>query len=154
MIILAGTCLLVACSPKASKPPYNLVLPVKEVMAHIVDPASQVFWRSSGDVVTEAGTQSLTPTTTEGWIAAENGAATVAEAGNLLMLPGRALDDGDWMKYSRQLTERALEARAAAEARDPVKMFQTGADLYQVCVACHGKYVMGAAAPDEQKPKP
>ena len=157
---LAGASLagLVACSrpasppPKPQAPPYNLSLDMKELMGHVVDPAAWAFWRASGEVTTEKGEKSLTPTTEEGWTAAESAAAQVAEAGNLLMLPGRARDNGQWMTYARALAQQGLEAKAAAEAHDPKKMFETGAALYQTCTGCHAVYVMPNLPKDTTKP--
>lgn len=145
---LACVLLLASCS-KEDKTAYKIDLPIKEVMGHVVDPAAWTFWRSSGFIDTAEGTVNLTPTTEEGWLAAETGAATLAESANLLMLPGRRLDDGDWMKYSAQLYDAAIAGRQAAIDQDEVKMFETGGKIYEVCTACHGKYIA-----EEQKPAP
>jgi len=67
---------------------------------------------------------------------------TVAEAGNLMMLPGRAPDEGDWMKFAKAMTDQALLARAAVQAKNGDKMFETGAALYDTCTACHQKYLL------------
>lgn len=133
--------LLAGCSKQAAEQPYNVELPMNELMGHVIDPAAFQFWRASGSEITEEGTKSLTPTTDEGWEIAENGAATVAEAGNLLLLPGRAREEEDWVRMSKAMTAAALEARAAAMAKDEAKMFETGGKLYETCVACHEKYV-------------
>jgi hypothetical protein len=145
-----GACVLASCAPK---PKYNTTLPVKEVMGHVVDPAAWAVWHSSGTVVTLQGTQSLVPTTDEGWLAAESGAAALVEAGNDLMLPGRARDNGDWMKFAQQLSTAGLAAKEAAEAKDGAKMYTTGAQIYQVCTDCHAKYLLPFVPPDPTWPK-
>ena len=153
---LVAACVVVSCAPNkpaAPPPPYNVSLDVKEVMGHVVDPAAWAVWHSSGEVTTATGTQSLVPTTDEGWLAAESGAAAIAEAGNILMLPGRAQDQGDWMKYARQLTEAGIAAKAAAEAKDGQRMFTTGAAIYQVCTDCHAKYVIPFVPKDTSWPE-
>jgi hypothetical protein len=151
--LAAVAVLLAACQPKAEQPAYT-GLDMQELMVHVVDPAAFAFWRGSGYVLTEAGEQDLAPTTEEGWKAVEDGAATVAEAGNLLMLPGRAREPvAEWNKYAKLMTERALEAKAAAEKKDKKAVFDTGGRLYEVCVACHEKYVIGPMLADEQKQK-
>jgi len=143
-----------ACSkPRPPEPKYNVSLPVNEVMAHVVDPAAWAIWHSSGTVETLHGTESLVPTTDEGWLAAESGGAAIAEAGNDLMLPGRARDNHDWMKFARRLTEAGLAAKAAAEAKDGAKMYTTGAVVYQVCTDCHAKYLLPFVPPDLSWPK-
>ena len=144
--LLAVAVLASACSEQQKPPPpppYNVDRSVKEIMAHVIDPASGLFWRSSGTVVTVQGEQDLSPSTNEGWEAAESAAITTAEAGNLLMLPGRALDNGEWMKWSRQLIEDANAGALAAEHHDKKAMFETGARIYEVCTACHQKYMPG-----------
>jgi hypothetical protein len=126
-----------------------------ELMAHVIDPAAYAFWRGSGQVITEAGVQDLAPTTPEGWKAVEDGATTLAEAGNLLMLPGRPRPpEAQWNKYAKQLTERALEAREATVRQDNQAIFDTGGKVYEVCVACHAKYISGLqTAHSTTKPK-
>ncbi|MCR5872821.1 hypothetical protein LRS10_00610 [Phenylobacterium sp. J426] len=49
------------------------------------------------------------------------------------------------------MTQRALEAKAAAEAKDRQKVFDTGGRLYEVCVACHEKYVIDPMLEAEKK---
>ncbi len=138
----AAALLLGACQPKAQEPQFS-GLDMQELMVHVVDPAAFAFWRGSGYDITEDGERDLSPTTEEGWKVVEDGAATVAEAGNLLMLPGRAREPAaEWNKYARLMTERALEAKAAAEAKDKQALFDTGGRLYQACVACHEKFVI------------
>lgn len=132
---------LAACQPPPDDPvPYRLVLDEHELMAHVLDPAADVIWSSAGAVITAQGETDLAPTTDEGWLAVENAAATLMEAGNLLMLPGRAADDGAWREYSRALSRTAERALAAADARDADALFDIGGELYNVCLACHQAY--------------
>ena len=136
---------LASCSKPASKTAFDIALPMEEVMGHVVDPASWIFWRSSGEVTTLKGTESLLPKTEEGWLAAESGATTVAEAGNLLLIPGRAYPDKQWPQYVKAMQQAALKARDAASKHDGEAMFSTGGALYETCVGCHEKYVIPAA---------
>lgn len=152
---LTAVLLLTSCGkPKPSL--YDTSLPVLEVMDHLIDPGAWAFWRASGEVTEETGTRSLTPTTEEGWLAAENGAVQVAEGGNLLLLPGRVRDE-EWIRLAKKLTQDGLEAKAAAEAKDSERMFVAGAEMFKTCKACHAKYVaalqpgaepVGAPLPD------
>ena len=143
--ILAAGLAVASCSKPAPKTSFDLSLPMAEVMGHVVDPGAWAFWRSSGEVVTEKGEESLLPKTEEGWLAAESGATTVFEAGNLLLLPGRAQDGKQWPKFVKDMQQAALKARAAAEKHDGPAMFTTGGELYETCVACHAVYVIPAA---------
>lgn len=140
--VAAAALLLAACQPKADQTQYT-GLDMQELMVHVVDPAAFAFWRGSGYDITAEGERDLSPTTDEGWKVVEDGAATVAEAGNLLILPGRAREPAaEWNRYAKAMQARALEAKAAAERKDKEAVFQTGAALYQTCVACHEKFVI------------
>ena len=83
---------------------------------------------------------SLRPETEEEWLAVENAAFVVAEAGNLLMMDGRALDDGPWMTMSQALIDIGRRAIEVAEARDEQAVFDVGAEMYFVCTQCHATY--------------
>ncbi|MDP3854758.1 hypothetical protein [Phenylobacterium sp.] len=134
--------LLAACSEaEPTGPAFNTQNGVHEIMEHVLDPAADAVWGGSGYVITAAGEQDLSPTTPEGWQAVENGAAVVAEAGNLLMLPGRGPDEPQWAAYSRKLSEAGLAAMKAAQAKDKQAVFDTGGKIYEVCVACHQRYM-------------
>jgi cytochrome c551/c552 len=145
----SAAALLASCSKPASQAAapaeakYDTSLDMKEIMGHLVDPGSWAFWHASGTVTSKDGDKSLLPTTEEGWEAAESGAVEVMQAGNILQLPGYSRGP-EFNAFAQDLTAKAKLAKAAAEAKDGKAMFTTGADLYQVCVACHAKYVMPA----------
>jgi hypothetical protein len=151
-VATACVALLCACSkptspaPTASQtvqPKYNTNLPTDELMAHVVDPASFVYWKGAGTEETAKGTRNLAPTTEEGWEALESGAATLIEAGNMLQLPGRPrAPEKDWDGFAQQLTALAIPAKAAAEKHDAKGVYDYGAKIYQVCTACHEEYVI------------
>lgn len=149
LLMAVAAVALSSCQPNAPKAEFNTSTDIKELMAHVIDPGSFMFWRGSGYELTEAGERDLAPTTPEGWKVVEDGAVIVAEAGNMLMLPGRArAPEAEWNKMAKLLTERALEAKAAAEKQDKQAVFDTGGRLYEVCVACHAKFI----ALDEAQP--
>ena len=109
-------------------------------MVWMLEPAADVLWDSAGYVITEEGEQDLQPTTQEGWNEVRNAATVVAESGNLLMMPGYAVA-GDWMEYSQALVAAGITARDAAIAQDADALFEAGARLYNVCRACHNRYI-------------
>jgi hypothetical protein len=114
---------------------------VLEFMNWHLEPAADVLWDSAGYIVTEEGEVDLQPTTEEGWDNVRNAATVVAESGNLLMIPGYAVDS-DWMEYSQGLITAGIKAREAAQAKDADALFQAGAQLYSVCLACHNRYIV------------
>ncbi len=144
-LISLGTVLLFGCSalppsPAPTAPPFSTVVNVKQLMAWVVDPAVDVIWDSVGTIYTEAGTKELAPHTDEEWAAVRNGAAIVAESGNLLMMDGRARDRDKWMTVARGLTDAANRALKAAEAKNADALFTAGEDIYHACTACHQRY--------------
>ena len=147
----ACAALLAACNQKPAEPQakYNIeALPIAEYMGHVIDPAAFAYWAGSGTEETAAGTKQLAPTTEEGWEKVESAAAALIEAGNALQLPGRPRNipvdapQAEWMKFAQALTAEAILAKAAAEKKDPNGVYVEGAKLYEICTACHKKYVI------------
>ena len=134
--------LLSGCStpgtPDAA-PPYEPVADVRQTMLWLLEPAADVIWDSAGTIITAEGRTELAPTTDAGWDNVLEHAAILAEAANLLMLPGRAAGP-DWIAYAQGLHATARLALAAAEARDGDALFDAGGQIYQACVACHTQY--------------
>jgi hypothetical protein len=126
-------------------PPFNTVTDLKQLMSWVIDPSTDVVWAAVGTIVTTEGRQEIAPRTDDEWTAVRNSAAIVAESGNLLMLPGRARNQDDWMVKARGLIDAASEAVKAAEAKDTEALFTAGGDIYQACTDCHAKYLIGSA---------
>jgi len=144
-----------SCSPGEKEDFYQTDLPLKELMGHVIDPAAWKFWNYTGWIDDMEGTHSRIPTTEEGWLDAETGAVTTAEAANLLLLPARrnnapANKDPDWEKFARQLYDSSMEARQAAIDRNEQAMFDTGGKMYEACVACHAKFLLPNLPPEER----
>lgn len=143
-----------APAPAAAPPPaqthFVATTDMKQLMAWIIDPSADVVWGAVGTVITEQGREEFAPQTDEEWAAIRNAAATVAEAGNLLMMPGRAVNQDDWIEKSRALIDTATVVIRAAEVKDADTLFTAGSDMYLACSACHAGYVFGGpAAPNE-----
>ena len=86
--ILAG--LAASCGPAPEPAPaFDTTLTTQQLMLHVIDPAAIALWGRAGEMMTRTASIDLAPDTPEEWAAAENEAAIVAEAGNLLILPGR-----------------------------------------------------------------
>jgi hypothetical protein len=149
MGVLAAGLVLFGCGePEEPQTPFNTTMTVHEFMLWYLEPAADVIWDSAGFIVTEEGEIDLQPTTQEGWDHVRNSASIVAEAGNLLMMPGYAADAGDWTDYSSGLVTAALSARAAAVAQDADALFDAGGAVYRVCRACHNRYIIEEGAPE------
>ncbi|MEY2758939.1 MAG: hypothetical protein RIR33_2717 [Pseudomonadota bacterium] len=170
---LAAALVLSACSPQSepatSKPvgapvegmggatmaDFRTDISMADLMAHVIDYNAFGVWHRQGWIIGDT-VQELFPVDDEGWHAAESAAFSTAEAANLLLLPGRPLDDDRaWVDAAHMLYDASMKAQAAALARDKVAFFYAGSDMYQACVACHNRYVAGDMGPDTTlKPMP
>ncbi len=95
--VLTCACLAVlflAGVTMAQAPGFQPVGTVRQIMLGIVAPASDVIF----------AVPSKAPKDDKEWKTVQDSALTLAEAGNLLMMPGRAKDNGDWMKNAKGLS--------------------------------------------------
>lgn len=120
---------------------YRPVANVLELMESVIAHSAEEYWGAVSIVVDEDGVTENFPETDEEWEEVWAAAMSLAESGNLLMMPPRAVDDGDWIRYSQDLVDVGVEAVAAAEARDPERVLDVGERVYNVCVDCHARYV-------------
>ncbi len=127
-----------ALAPGAPAPPLRSVASVDQVMDAIIIPSSQ---RVFDAVVYVNGQLEQSPKSDDDWFGVQMSALAVAEAGNLLMLPPRAKDNGEWLTFSRALTDSAYRVAQAAEAKNLDLVLQTGGEMYNACTACHEKYL-------------
>jgi len=135
LLVVAATA-LADCS--GGDPPYHPVATVDQVMDAIVIPSSQALFDA---VVYENGVLVQSPKVDDDWFALQMHALAVAEAGNLLVMPPRAKDTGEWQTMSRALTDSAVKVAQAAEAKDIEGMLATGSEMYAACTSCHRKYL-------------
>ncbi len=138
--------LLVSCAPEnGDELPVQPVGDLHDTMAWVLDPAADVIWGSAGWIITGEGAQDLTPTTQDAWDQVRHSAAVIAESGNLLLMPHLQpeTDAEAWVEFSRGMTRVAQQALDAVDAQDSDALFETGGDLYNVCLACHQAYARG-----------
>ncbi|MDB5808161.1 MAG: hypothetical protein JWN94_283 [Betaproteobacteria bacterium] len=133
--------------PPPAPPPYANTLALKQVMEWVIDPAVDVIWDSVKTVITEKGTQEIAPRTDAEWDAIRNASATLIEAGNALMIEGRARDKKEWMAAAKRLSDSAALALKAAQAKNTEALFDEGGNIYKACAACHQHYAQHLAGP-------
>lgn len=121
-------------------PPFREIVGTSLLMTAVIDPAVDVVWDAVATIITADGVEEIKPQTEEEWIAVRNAAVVVGEAGNLLMLERRALDNGDWMLWALDLVDAGKAAMIAAESRDSEAVFDAGGQLYEACLGCHETY--------------
>jgi hypothetical protein len=106
---------------------------MSELMVHLIRPTSDaVFYIAS-----------RTPATAEEWATLPAQTLTLAEAGQLLMLPSRARGRTQWLADSRLMLDAGRKAFAAAKARDVAALEALNDELYQSCVTCHEHFRPG-----------
>lgn len=139
MVLLSG-CSAPPPPPAPPAPPFTAVVNFKQLMNWVIDPAVDVIWDSVKFIISESGTKEIAPKTEEEWANVRNGAATLAESANLLMMEGRARDNKEWMAAARRLSTTAEQALKAAEAKNVEALFAAGGEIYNACRACHQRY--------------
>jgi hypothetical protein len=159
ILMLCGA-LLVGCNASqepeqqpAAATPFSNQATMVQLMNWVYEPHAQIVWSVGGTIITAEGQQQVVPKNDDEWNAVRNAAATIAESGNVLMIPGRARDTGDWIKYARLMIDKANECVQAAEAKDLDAFFTSGSDLYLACNACHAQYLIGEPLKPEDMPK-
>jgi len=131
---------------------FRTSLNLQELMAHVIDYNAFEVWHRQGWIIGDTVVE-LFPTDDDGWIAAENAARTVAEASNLLLLPGRPLDDDRaWVDFAHQLHDAAMLAGDMAEKKDKDAFFNAGTDMYRACRGCHQRYIANVDGPPAMDP--
>jgi len=140
-----------ACAPDEPASTYRPIGDMADLMNGVVEPAAEVIWDAVGVIVDSAGEHQLAPQTEEDWLALRAAAYTVAESGNLLMMPERALDQGAWITMSQTLVEMGQRAIEATDARNLDAIFDVGAEIYYVCTNCHGAYAIETLRPNDAR---
>jgi hypothetical protein len=126
-LLLAGT-IAVAQAPTEPFPP---AASVKQLMLDLIHP-------SSNDILLAINRGG--PKDEKEWAAVRRGALALSESGNLLMLRGRARDQGDWMKNAKSLVDAGNAAYKAAQAKDANALAAVAGALDASCTACHKQY--------------
>jgi hypothetical protein len=155
-----------AGSPAASaEPHYVPSATIKDLMQSIVDVNADVVWLSVTAVSTVDGIVETYPKTDEEWLKVRHGAVALAEAANLLMMPGRHVarpgeksetpgvelepqemedlinkDRATWNMRATALHDAAQNVLAAVDARDKDKVFEVGEQIERACENCHTHY--------------
>ena len=129
-----------ADSETAAQPPFKPVSSIEEIMHDVVFPHADRVWDSVGTIITMEGTEEIYPRTEEEGSALQSDARTLMEAGNLLMIEGRAKDADKWMERAGALIDAAQKVLEAAEAQDSEAVFDRGELIYNACQNCHWEY--------------
>ena len=107
------------------------VASVKQLMLDFIQPASNDLLLS----INRGG-----PKDDADWASIRRSALALAESANLLAIPGRARDQGDWMKNAKMLADAGSAAYKAAQAKDASALAAVADSIDASCTACHKKY--------------
>jgi hypothetical protein len=124
VLLVAGAA--TAQAPQAAQP----VGTMSELMTSMVYPAAN-------DLLLFA---QRTPGNDKEWMAAQRSAVLLAESGNVLMMPGRSRDQGEWAKNARLLVDAGAAAYRAARAKDAAALSALDASINASCLGCHKQY--------------
>jgi hypothetical protein len=154
----------------ASGTRYVLTGSIKELMHGIIDPSADALWDSVSYDVTAAGVVETVPRSDDDWYAVRRHALLLAEAANLLRLPGRRVaparpipgmedeppgpedltpaqiqvridaDPARFARLAQGLTDAAVLAITAVDARSVDGLSEAGDKLDRACEACHLEY--------------
>jgi hypothetical protein len=155
-------------APAQPAPDYHVVGTIKDVMEGIVDPSSDVIFDSVATNVTEKGIEEKRPQNDEEWATVQHNALMLAEAANLLKIPGRQVarpgektksegpdapeltaeeiytkingDRNKFYQHANELQKTAIEALQAAQKHDVQGLFEVGDDIDMACEGCHLEY--------------
>ena len=169
-LTVLGLVVLASCSrapdtPPTPQPTYQLTASIQDVMLAMIDKQADTLWNSVATIVSREGIEERQPRTDEEWLAVRNAAVTIAEASNLLRMPGRQVarpgfksqnpgielepaeiakiiqdNPEQWAKQTAALHDIAAEMIKVIDARNVQGLVDTGEKLDMVCENCHVLY--------------
>jgi cytochrome c556 len=154
-----------AAPAAAAMPPFITDHTIKDLMLNVVDTNADVVWLSVTTVASDKGLIETRPKNDAEWARVRQGAVTLAEAANLLMIPGRhvarpgeksetpgvelepsemeALINKDrpaFYKHAKDLYDAAMLAVDAIDKKDADRVFEVGENIDHACEQCHRNY--------------
>jgi len=131
MLLMGIAILMLSAAGSAQAPGFQPMGTAHQVMVGMVATASYVIF----------AVPNRAPKDDKEWTSVQNSALILAEVGNLLMIPGRAKDTGDWMKFAKALRDAGSEAFKAANDKDAKALETIGDKIDDTCETCHAKYL-------------
>jgi hypothetical protein len=130
LAILLFLCFVASVAVAQAPPAYQPVGTMSQLMIDIIYPASDAIFY----------VERAKPQNDRDWGVLRSNALNLAESGNLLMMPGRARDQGDWMKDSKLLVDVGAAAYKAAQNKDLQAVLDLNDQLNTSCIKCHLQY--------------
>src|ERR1044071_3868198 len=164
-VFIAGVMAIAAVQaqskPPAAKPAaapaarYRTHGNLNQIMRGILFPNSNVVFAAQSEDFSKIAQEKDPSTATDplkgvynSWTAVEDSGYALAEAANLLMIPGRVCSNGkpapvanaDWAKFVAGLRDAGMEAMKAAKAKNQDAMLDVSDKMTTACSACHDVY--------------
>jgi hypothetical protein len=139
-LFCVGSLLLAGSAMLAQEPSPRPVGTMSELMMSMTYPAANEILL----IVRRGGPQDDAE-----WRATQRAAVLLGESGNVMMMSGRAVDRGSWIREASALVDVATAAYRAAGERDGDALIALGEPLSASCVECHKQY-----RPDVHPPRP
>jgi hypothetical protein len=149
-------------APVAASPsPYQPAATFQEIMDSVVDPSSDYIWSAVSSSIDTKGLHEKKPRTAAQWHEFRRRAIALAEAANLIAVPGRRAARGDRTAESNEplpvaeiqerldrqhdqlvgfaaaLRDVSMKLVDAADRQDVAAVTHLGGTLDDVCEACH-----------------
>lgn len=121
---------LSGCAKETAVPTIEPIATVLELHETMISPASDVIFNVGSDP----------PNDEASWKSVRSNALILAESGNLLMMEGRAKDNGAWVEMSKSMVDGAVLAKRAAEAKDAEAVSKASDQIVAACMRCHEPY--------------
>ena len=125
--------LLMTIPAAAEDPPFQPVATISQIMVAITLPYSDALLYIQRDP----------PKNDRDWESLQMQALMLAESGNLLMIKGRAKNQGLWMKDARMLVDAGAAAVKATRAKDIDAVLALNEQIVSSCVTCHRQFRSG-----------
>jgi hypothetical protein len=129
--LVGGFCIRTIAFAQAPSESFPPVATVRQLMLDLIHP-------SSNDILLAINRGG--PKDEKEWAVVRRSAVTLAESGNLLMMEGRARDQGDWMKDAKLLVDVGNSAYKAAQAKDGTALAALAGAVDASCTTCHKQY--------------
>lgn len=119
-----------AQAASTARPPMRSVGSMSDLMVKIIYPTSDAIFYI----------ESRTPKTEAEWNVLEGQALMLAESANLLMMPGRARDQKQWMADSKLMLDAGAAAVKAVKSKNVEAISALSDQLLESCTSCHKHY--------------
>ena len=168
LALTLASIIVFSCSgPKSAEPAVEITptFTIREIMQSMVEPRADSLWNAVSTEVTAKGPETKAPQNEEDWAKVRHEAVTLAEAMNLIQMPGRKVakpgeqakdpkveltpeqidtlinqDRASWAKLAKTTQDAAMVAIKAIDAKDADGLSNAGGGIDAACETCHKKY--------------